>query len=121
MRNKRVLLGILFLVIVRCLHGQSHVTQSESQPYSLQANSSVNEKYDRCVLTKFDDIGFHQVATVCFATCKYKGDSRTYIGVADKDDENCTAACGKASAKCKDSNDTNCSFVADSCKYTNCP
>jgi len=57
---------------------------------------------------------------VCFSTCKYKGDSGTYLGMSDKDDDSCSTACGKASKACKDANDTNCTYVDGSCKYTNC-
>jgi hypothetical protein len=56
---------------------------------------------------------------VCFSTCKYQGDSKIYIGAADKDDDLCTNACGAAKKQCTD-NDTNCKMIQDSCKYTNC-
>jgi hypothetical protein len=56
---------------------------------------------------------------VCFSICKYKGDSKQYIGAADKDDKRCTNACAAAKQKCTD-NDTNCAFIQDSCTYTSC-
>lgn len=57
---------------------------------------------------------------VCFSSCKYKGTSSTYIGIAEKDDESCSTACGKAEQKCKDNDDGPCQYVRDSCKYTTC-
>ncbi len=119
MRFQPVRLGALILALLGCSYAQS--TQSKSQPIQSQQSQPQDKGSDYTARKISGDTGFHETAEVCYSTCKYKGDSGTYIGVSSKDDDSCSAACGQALKKCNDSNDTNCSYVEGSCKFTNCP
>jgi hypothetical protein len=73
-----------------------------------------------------DEWVFHEIllplpraGDVCFSICTYKGDSGTkYIGMADKDDDSCTNACGEARKKCKNNDDAPCTY--QKCTYSSC-
>lgn len=101
---------LFFLGVLGALIANSAVAQNTADNSKL---SSGSVSRDIAKLAGHSD-------QVCFSTCKYKGDSGTYLGLSDKDDENCSTACGKALKACNDASDTNCNYVKDSCKYTNC-
>lgn len=83
-------------------------------------NASHNLKTDdRWVLREITSPITHS-DQVCFSTCKYTGSSSSYIGMSASDDQNCTAACGKALQECNKKKDGPCQYVSGSCKYTNC-
>jgi hypothetical protein len=127
MQMRAVRVVVLVLASLGCACAQSPSTQSKLPIGQPQASEQPNKSNNHFEYWTSDDASFLKTAwfigasdQVCYSTCKYKGDSGTYLGAAGQDDTSCSAACGAARRKCSDANDTNCKYVDNSCRYTNC-